>query len=119
MVINVQGKRIINDPGPRLVYGSFMAPARYILPFMGYNVKWCQDEQLAVGHSQTGPEIRINIKNRRIFINNQQVVSKQPVLLIKGHIFIPITTITDRLGYWAQWNPETSTLNINHFEWDD
>lgn len=103
---------------PHIIYRVIYVPVRDILEPLGYTVTWDESQSKAICKKTNSPILVFDVQNHRVTKEDRELLIKEPIILEKNRILVPVIPLVEELDYWVQWNPEMLTLNINQFEWD-
>ncbi len=120
----VNGEPVENDVAPQIVNGRTMLPVRFLSENLGSYVYWDpRAGVVTIIDDPTGRSLVLTIGSEEAVINhplihpsgNYVVPLDAPAFLQDGRTFLPIRFITEALGCYVEWTPETQQVMIERY----
>ncbi|MCL2224396.1 MAG: stalk domain-containing protein [Defluviitaleaceae bacterium] len=100
------------DQLPQIVNGRVLVPVRAVFEHMGFEVGWVAEEQL-VALTRWDDAVEITIGWTVFIVNGQAIETDVAAQIIGGRTMLPVRAIMESVGYFVQWDRETSTVLIS------
>ena len=110
--VSIDGKNMVSDPMPFLLYGNTMVPMRTIFESLGAAIAWdgATYTATAVKGSTT---VSLQIGSEVAKVNNKTVKLDSPAMLYKDRTMVPLGFVADALGAQAIWKGESNLVEIS------
>lgn len=111
----INGNEVSTDQ-PAVIYNSrTVVPVRVILEYFDCQVDWIADTK-TVAISQDNVNLYMTVGSNTVTaaMGNESVSVEidTPPVIINGRTMVPVAFISETLGFKADWDGETKTVNI-------
>lgn len=102
--VEVNGSNIEIDTAPMIRDGRTMVPVRFISETLGADVKWNQQTKTVT--------IESGEKSLSLIVDKEIPEFDATIIMENGRTFVPLRYVSETLGAYVMWNPETREIDI-------
>ncbi len=112
ITVILDGEQLDFDVEPALINDRTMVPMRAIFEALNAQVAWNDQNECAVGISETGTKVVVSIGNNVATVNEKPVEIDQPPVLLNDRTLVPLRFISESFDCQVDWDEATSTVTI-------
>ncbi len=109
--MQINGRLLDTDVDPLILEGRTMVPIRAILSALGATLDWNQEDQTIL-INKGAYSVKMQIGNKRAFVNGKEVEMDAPPRIINGRTMGPVRFIAENFGCDVQWDRDQRLITI-------